>query len=287
MGGALGKLSEEQRRLLDEWIPGAAVEQDHSWGVVETTVLEMARAGSRFIVKAGGAADHHIEREIRAHLHWLEPWTSLGRAPLLLHHDSRAKLIVTTYLPGELVLDAEQVGDPGAYRQAGELLALLHAHTSQADDDYERRENQKSLKLLAGPHRIAGTTVERLQRMIAAWPTPPVTVVPTHGDWQPRNWLIHDGVVSIIDFGRAALRPPFTDLNRLDAQEFRTGPQLEAAFMAGYGSDPRAADGWHRSRMREAIATACWAYAQGIEEFEAQGHRMIAEASEAFIGRTR
>jgi|HubBroStandDraft_5_1064220.scaffolds.fasta_scaffold115638_1 hypothetical protein len=37
---------------------------------------------SRFIVKAGGGNDRHIEREIRAHLNWLVPWTSRGRAPL-------------------------------------------------------------------------------------------------------------------------------------------------------------------------------------------------------------
>ncbi len=37
--------------------------------------------------------------------------------------------------------------------------------------------------------------------------TPPVSVVPTHGDWQPRNRLIKDDVVSVIDFGRAELLP--------------------------------------------------------------------------------
>ncbi|GGN45651.1 hypothetical protein GCM10010109_80060 [Actinoplanes campanulatus] len=47
--GALGRLSPEQRGLLERWIPGAMVEKDHSWGIVETTVLEMTRGGARFI----------------------------------------------------------------------------------------------------------------------------------------------------------------------------------------------------------------------------------------------
>jgi thiamine kinase-like enzyme len=102
--------------------------------------------------------------------------------------------------------------------------------------------------------------------------------VPTHGDWQPRNWLVHDGLVRVIDFGRAAMRPAMTDLARLAAQDFLRDPRLEAAFMDGYGADPREASGWYRARVREAVATAAWAHRVGDETFEAQGHRMISSA---------
>ncbi|BBH70080.1 hypothetical protein ACTI_67650 [Actinoplanes sp. OR16] len=265
-----------QRELLNRWLPGAAVAKDHSWGVVQTMVLEVIHDGGRFIVKAGGPDDHHIEREIRAHLNWLTPWTSRGRAPELVRHDIAAKLLVTTYLPGKLLLDSEHLTDPDAFRQAGELLAMLHGQAA-GTDDYERRENAKCLKLLDGPHRIDPPTVARLRALISGWPAEQTVVVPTHGDWQPRNWLIHDGVVSIIDFGRAALRPAYTDLTRLAAQDFRSDHRLEASFLQGYGSEPRATGAWHRGRIREAIGTACWAFVHGQEEFEAQGHRMIAE----------
>jgi hypothetical protein len=267
------KLSPRQRTLLNSWLPGAAVMKDHSWGIVETTVLEVTHGEGHFIVKAAGAADHHIERELRAHRHWLTPWTGIGRAPRMVRGDVDAKLLVTTYLPGELVT----VPSPDVFRQAGELLALLHGRPPIMDD-YERRENAKCLKLLDGPHRIAPATVDRLRTLLAGWPTAPEPVVPTHGDWQPRNWLVHEGVVSIIDFGRAALRPAYSDLSRLAAQDFRDDPTLETAFFEGYGPDPRTVAGWGRGRMREAIGTACWAYAQGLDDFEAQGHRMIAEA---------
>ncbi|MBO3737355.1 aminoglycoside phosphotransferase family protein [Actinoplanes flavus] len=252
--------------------------RDHSWGIVETTVLEMTRGADRYIVKAGGARDHHMAREIRAHREWLSSWTSRGRAATMLHASTTAKLLVTTYLPGVLLLDSEHATDPAAFRQAGELLAVLHGQTATVDEGYEQRENGKSLTLLDGRHRIAPSMVERLRTLIRSWPAHPATVVPTHGDWQPRNWLVHDGVVSVIDFGRAALRPAYTDFGRLVAQDFRDDPRLERAFLEGYGADPRADDGWRRSRVREAIGTACWAYDKGIEDFEAQGHRMIDEA---------
>ena len=73
------------------------------------------------------------------------------------------------------------------YRQAGELLALFHAQTVVTDDDYESRENDKSLALLSGAHRIAPATVRRLRAEIARWPTPAAYLAPTHGDWQPRT----------------------------------------------------------------------------------------------------
>jgi hypothetical protein len=277
----LDSLSRQQRALLEQWLPGASVQRDHGWGLVATSVLEMTYAGSRFIVKAGGDSDQHIERELHAHLHWLAPWTGRGRAPALEHGDAAAKLLVTRYLPGELVLGTGYADDPAVYRQAGELLALLHNQIVVTDDDYERRENEKSLTWLNGPHRIASATVRRLRAEIATWPTRAAALTPTHGDWQPRNWLVHNGIVSVIDFGRAAMRPALTDLVRLAAQEFRTDPSLEAAFLDGYGTDPRETDGWHRARIRQAISTAAWAYRVGDEPFEAQGHRMIAEALSA------
>ncbi len=283
----VGGLSARQQSLLDQWLPGADVVQNHSWGQVETTVLEVTYAGSRFIVKAGGERDHHIARELHAHRHWLGPWTSSGRAAALEHADANAKLLVTTYLPGKLVLGSRHADDPGVYRQAGELLAAFHAQATATDQDYEQRENGKTLAWLAGQHRIAPSIVTQLRTQIATWPTPPATLTPTHGDWQPRNWLIHEGVVSVIDFGRAAMRPALTDFARLAVQEFRRDPSLEAAFLDGYGIDPREKQAWHRTLVREAVGTAAWAHQVGDEAFEAQGHRMIAEvlsAAERFPG---
>ena len=273
----LEKLSRDQQRWLLEWLPGATVERDHSWGLMERAVLELTHHGTRLIVKAGAPDDHHIGREIHAHRHWLEPWTTRGRAPQLVHFDIGANLLVTRYLPGTLVLEADADDRREIYRQAGQLLALLHGQAASTDPDYEARENRKSLESLDKPHRIARDVEETLRAEIATWPTPTTTLVPTHGDWQPRNWLVHEGEVRVIDFGRAALRPAMTDFARVDAQDFRGRPDLEAAFLDGYGADPREPEAWRRTSVREAIGTAVWAHQVGDESFEAQGHRMIAE----------
>ncbi len=133
------------------------------------------------------------------------------------------------------------------------------------------------LAALDRPHRIAPGTEARLRAEVGAWPTPVVALVPTHGDWHPRNWLVHGRCLSVIDFGRTRLRPADTDLVRLAAQQFRTEPALEEAFLDRYGEDPREPAAWRRRRMYEAIATATWAHQVGDARFERQGHRMIAD----------
>lgn len=272
------RLDRRQRLLLDAWLPGARVVADHSWGLVGTTVLELTHAGSRYIVKAGDERDHHLARELRAHREWLRPWTSRGRASELVHADDEARLLVTTYLPGELVQGTVHERRPDTYRQAGRLLRDLHDQLAVEDRQLEAREKDKAFSWLDRPHRIPADVEARLRAEVASWPTPPTVVVPTHGDWQPRNWLVHEDVVSVIDLGRADLRPAHTDLARLAAQQFRTDPALEAAFLQGYGRDPREPSAWHRTRVREAIGTAVWAHQVGDEAFEEQGHRMVAEA---------
>lgn len=270
-------IEERQRHLLHEWLPGAEVVKDHSWGLVGTTVLELRHDDSRYVAKAGDADDQHIAREVRAHREWLEPWTSRGRAPQLVQADAEAKLLLTRYLPGELVEGRDCESLPSTYFQAGELLAHFHRQFAVEDREFEAHEKAKSLGALVSPHRIAADVTERLRAEIESWPTPEVTLVPTHGDWQPRNWLIHHGIVSAIDFGRAGLRPALTDFARLAAQQFRQNAALEAAFLQGYGADPREPDAWRRNSIREAIGTAVWAYRVKDTGYEEQGHRMIAE----------
>lgn len=275
MSDPLGSLDAVQRGLLDRWLTGLRVIEDHSWGLVDNTVLQVEAGGRQYIVKADGPSHHHVQRELDAHELWLAPWVAIGRAPRLIAGNRAARILVTEYLPGDLVLGSAAQADPETFRQAGELLALLHGQPGRIDAEYEANENRKVLANLEKKHRIAPALQARVRALIQSWEAKPVTLVPTHGDWQPRNWLVHGGRVSVIDFGRAALRPAQSDWVRLAARDFLDDPLREAAFVEGYGSDPRDASAWFAERLREAVNTAVWAHLVGDQSFEAEGHAAI------------
>lgn len=138
------RLSAEQSRKLHAWLPGHVVVRDHSWGPSSTLVLEVDHAGTRYLVKAGGAKDHHIERELRAYHEWVTPWSKRGRAPSLVYGNVSARILVTTLLPGILVKDSQYEVEPSIYEQTGRLLAQLHNQTPVLDDTYEARENARA-----------------------------------------------------------------------------------------------------------------------------------------------
>ncbi|MDQ6714816.1 MAG: aminoglycoside phosphotransferase family protein [Actinomycetota bacterium] len=271
------QLSDAQRAALHQWLPGLQVVTDHSWGLVDTRVLHVRHDGRDLVVKAAGPDNHHIGREITAHRQWVGCLAEEGRAARLVEADERANILVTEYLPGDLVEGTEVEWHEDAYAQAGRLLARFHRQSSQLEPDYEQRLNARATRWLDGAHAIAPETEVRLRAEIDAFPLPARTVVPTHGDYQPRNWLHHGGVIAVIDFGRAELRAPETDFARLASQQLLGRPELERAFLDGYGADPREPGAWRRTRLREAIGTACWSHQVGDVRFEAQGHRMIAD----------
>ncbi len=271
------RLSPRQRELIGEWMPGAEVVADLSWGIVDTVVLHVRHGGRELVVKAGGERDHHIGRELDSHEGgWVEAWAAAGRAARLVHADRGERILVLERLPGELAYRTPAATDPEVHRQAGVLLRGFHAQHSRPGDRDDLGV-ARALRWLDGRHRIDPDAAASLRALFEAASRISVDLVPTHGDWQPRNWLVDDGVVRIIDFGRFALRPAASDFARLAAQEWREAPACETAFFEGYGSDPREPSAWRLLRAAEAVGTAAWAFQVGDEAFEAQGHRMIAD----------
>lgn len=272
------RLSPQQQSLVDAWFPRCVVVQDLSWDLVHTVVLHLRTDGGDVVVKAAGPQSTHLPREITAYRSGvLAPLP--GRVPDLVHADRAQQLLAVGFLPGTLVeADTGLRDDPEVHRQAGLLLGRLHRRPPVEDDGWELRQDARALAWLDRPHRIAAGTASRLRDLLSDNHYHPSALVPTHGDWQPRNWLWHEGRLLVIDLGRFEPRPAQTDLARLAHQHWREHPDLEAAFVDGYGGDPRDPVTWRMVRLREAVGTACYAFAVGDETFEAQGHAMIDEA---------
>jgi hypothetical protein len=67
VGDGLSRLRPGQRDLLAHWVPDAHVCADHSWGLVDTTVLELTSEQGRLVLEAGGVwaygvGDEEFER---------------------------------------------------------------------------------------------------------------------------------------------------------------------------------------------------------------------------------
>lgn len=270
-------LTSRQRELLALWFPDADLIADLSWGLIGTTVLHLRTEHGDVIVKAGDRRDVHIAREIRAHRSWTAPWLRDRRVGRLLHADDDARMLATSYLPGALVQETPAETDPEVHRQAGALLALFHGQTACADPSWWSHQREHVLEALARPHRISDGMARTARADVSAWPDEPAVLVPTHGDYHGRNWLVDGDSVRVIDLGRADLRPALEDFTRLSGRLFPAHPACEKAFIAGYGSDPRAEDrsAWRRMLLREAISTAVWAFGVGDEEFERHGLRLL------------
>ncbi|MCQ1951522.1 phosphotransferase [Arthrobacter sp. zg-Y859] len=272
------RLSARQAELVESWLPGVRLVTDLSWNLLDTAVLEVVDAHRRYVVKAAGPSNHHIGREIDAHESWVRVWALQNRAPKLVQSDRSENILVTEYLDGSLVEGTAAEYDPETYRQAGHLLRIFHEQTARTDVDYEVRATAKELSWLEKPHRISKSHVARVRAILDGYRPKPVVLVPTHGDWQPRNWLMDGSELRVIDFGRFELRPAATDLCRLAVQQWRSRSYLEAAFFEGYGPDSRDSELWNVTLLREAVSTAAWAYQVGDHKFEAQGHRMLRDA---------
>jgi thiamine kinase-like enzyme len=82
------------------------------------------------------------------------------------------------------------------------------------------------------------------------------TQVPCHHDYTPRNWLVHQGALQVIDFEWSGLDARVADFARLHLGVWATRPDLREAFLGGYGQELSLAE--HETLRGCAALTAVW-----------------------------
>ena len=256
-----------------------------SWGVQGIHVLRLGTAGGPVVAKAS-ATSHHILRELRAHRQMTAPLGS--RVPCLLHGDAQAGLVVTSWLPGRLVEGGPFEFSAEAFRQAGELPALLHRPRHETNS-YDAAILNKIADFADRAVRLApADQLRAVQSLAAAHRPAPRVLYSTHGDYQPRNWIEDGGRLYVIDFGRSGYRPWVTDLVLVEHRYFSAdappeqagtaydGAALRAAFYAGYGRDPaEEPDSWRLDNLLQSLGTIVWSHDVGDAAFEEEGRRML------------
>ncbi|MFJ4185197.1 aminoglycoside phosphotransferase family protein [Kitasatospora sp. NPDC089509] len=232
--------------------------------------------GSRLFAKQHKNPLMHL-RETTAYRH-LAPALGPDRTPVLLADDPRSLLIVTTALPGTPAVRTtlSAAAEREVYRQAGVLAAHIHAQpTTNGVADEQLPWNQERERALARAHK-ARLPEEDIKVLADATRAEPPHTTPTlcHGDFGPRNWLLHRDeagrlTVGVIDFERTQVEEPVRhDLMRVMLQLTPHRPDLRTAFLTGYGRDLTAEE-WAACRAWAAIdcpAALRWALGHHHDE---------------------
>lgn len=220
------------QRYLARLLGGHELVQDHTWPHRASAVLEVRDAtGARWFVKRHSSAERYrVERD--AYHDWVPV---LGeRAPMLRDSDDQLRVLVLTSIPGRPVVDA----DVSTHHQAGALLRRLHA--ARPAQVWPEFAAERSAELQRWSAAAAGLLERRVldfarSEVTAAAQLPPPDKVVCHFDYSPRNWLAHEGVVSVLDFEWCRLDVWVNDLTRLCFGSWIGHPELQEAFLDGYG----------------------------------------------------
>jgi len=226
--------------------------------VLGDAVVRVRDARSQeFVVKQHGSRSKH-DREVHAYRHWT---TALGpSAPRLIAADSATMTIVITTLPGQPCS-----GDPTAdvHHQAGALLRRFHDSEPAREllwfpgwlDNRIRHWTSQAKTLLSAEE---ATVVD--SHLTALPMTGVPHGVPCHLDFQPRNWLLDEsGNLALIDFEHARSDLPARDLVRLRFRVWPSRPDLQDAFLDGYGRPLTDAEDelvWHLGALDALTALA-------------------------------
>lgn len=254
--------------LVEEWI----------WPHGQSRVARVRTGAGDVVVKWERSA-RDLEREVTALRDWAP---ALGDdAGQLLAVDADAHVLVLTHVPGAPA--SGPVGlDPETHRRAGALLARLHASAPGVPDEEYGERLLAELEEKAAVHASLVDPRELAALRAIAAPVASVRtmrLVPAHRDYGPRNWLVDgDGHVRVIDFAHAELSPWAVDLQKLTMREWRGRPDLEAAFLEGYGRVP---DDEDRLVLRayvalSTLATIAWSIAHDDAAFEAEARSVLA-----------
>jgi Ser/Thr protein kinase RdoA (MazF antagonist) len=243
------------RRLVDPDARPLTLHPGHN----NTVALRAATANGEVIAKLHRGLDRH-RQEIHAYTHWTA--CLQGQAPRLLAVSDDPPAIVITALPGRPLADTPLTPrcEADAHRHAGAILRALHRAAPATDDPNitgwlaDRGEHW----LVQARHLLpAGRRAEIRAHLHALNALGPIPAVPCHLDYTPRNLICStenaptsapkdhqarpdSGIspkvsVVAIDFEHARYDLAARDLVRLATRVWNDRPDLEEAFIRGYG----------------------------------------------------
>lgn len=261
--------------------------EDASWRQRRSVVLRLRDLGGAEWFLKSHRDRERFDAELKAYRTWAPALR--GRAPRLHAFDESLQAMMLSALPGQPACwPAREPGRPGTeraqegavHRAAGAILRRLHDGQPAvpwpgfaADTMQQFNGLRPAVAALLTRRQLdaARTEIARLKGIPA-----PVRV-PCHHDYTPRNWLVHGGAVYVFDFEWSGPDAWVADLARLHLGIWPTRPDLQEAFLQGYGRHLGLAD---RIALHGcAVLTGVWlvskAHETGQPSFEDASRRAL------------
>jgi hypothetical protein len=192
---------------------------------------------------------HGDSARYRAELTAYRKWVPALReaAPRLRAFDDSLGAMVLSAVPGEAALwpasggsgpAVDRLAEQAVQRAAGKMLRRLHeAQPALAWPDFAAVKLEEFDRLRpAAAALLRPRELDLARAHIAALAGIPAPVrVPCHHDYTPRNWLVHNGALYVIDFEWSGLDARVADFARLYLGVWASRPDLMEAFLSGYG----------------------------------------------------
>lgn len=278
----LGHGQQVALRAAESVVGRCEVVSDLSWDLDLSNVLVLRPTDGEAVVAKRHVDAGQFGRELHAYRRWVP--AIADRAPRLLGVAEDECVLVMSLLPGRLAQHLQLDTAETVHRDAGVVLRRFHdaqpavPHPAWAEDREARLREwlADAPEGLLDPNDIAWAFGEA--RALRTLPAP--AVVPCHGDWQPRNWLIDaDLLVRTFDFEHARLSWWIHDLQRLVWQEWASVPSLAVAFLEGYGrglTEDEVCGLWSSTAIGHIIQIV-WASRHGDTGYAAKGREHLQE----------
>ena len=207
-------------------------------------VLRVKTRSDEFSIVKWYSAVSDYQRELDA----LTSYTpALGSdAPKLIDHDDVFQMLLLSEVHGEPAIASDAAWDPVIHYRAGVLIRRLHESAPPVSSDQFARQCAARFEDAAAELDgvIDSHLLSEARLLIArAMDIEAHSLVPTHRDNHPRNWMVDPGGhVRLIDFANAEYDPWIVDVLLLEQDYWRSNPSLKVAFLSGYDRDITAED---------------------------------------------
>lgn len=222
---------------------------DRSWPDGKSLVHQVRDGdGSRWFIKRHRDRESY-STEVFAYRRWVP---ALGdRAPVLHAHNDSLCTIVVSALRASGRQDWQ---DDDVRRDAGVALRVLHDAESFGPWENIAAAKQDELErwTRAGVGLLSHAEIDIAKQCIAALASLPAPErVPCHHDYTPRNWIVDNGRVQVIDFEETQPDAWMSDIGRMSIGFWPDKPHFTDAVLDGYGR--------HLSAHDEATAISLFA----------------------------